>query len=73
MLRQVAQALPLYLRSLSKRKAKMPQHAKRIAQHALRNTTRQDAAANAASAGSEGARKARQGERSEICDGGLKQ
>jgi hypothetical protein len=70
MLQQVAQALPLYLLLLSKRKAKMPQHATRIAQHALRNTTRQDAAA---SAKSEGARKARQGECSEICDGGLKE
>ena len=70
MLQQVAQALPLYLLLLSKRKAKMPQHATRIAQHALRNTTRQDAAA---SAKSEGVRKARQGECSEICDGGLKE
>ena len=34
----VAQALPLCLLLLSKRKAKMPQHATRIAQHALRNT-----------------------------------
>ena len=34
----VTQALPLCLLLLSKRKAKMPQHATRIAQHALRNT-----------------------------------
>ena len=51
----------------------MPQHATRIAQHALRNATRQDAAAGGANAESEGADKARQGERSELCDGELKE
>jgi hypothetical protein len=51
----------------------MPQHATRIAQHALRNTTRQEAAAVGANAESEGAGKARQGERSELCDGRLKE
>lgn len=45
----------------------------RTAQHELRNATRQDAAAGGANAESEGARKARQGERSELCDGELKE
>ena len=52
----------------------MPQHATRIAQHARRNiSTRQEAAAVGANAESEGAGKARQGERSELCDGRLKE
>ena len=52
----------------------MPQHATRIAQHALRNiSTRQEAAAVGANAESEGAGKARQCERSELCDGRLKE
>jgi len=38
MLRQVAPALPLYIFLFSQRKAKTPQHATRIAQHALCNT-----------------------------------
>ena len=45
----------------------------RTAQHELRNATRQDAAAGGANAESEGAGKARQGERSELCDGELKE
>ena len=59
-LRQVALALPLYLLLFAKRKAKMPQHATCIAQHALSNTScatqtqhalpSQDAAAGGASA-----------------------
>jgi hypothetical protein len=65
MLRQFAPALPLYLLLFSKRKAKTPQHAKRIAQHALRNTICakqhalpcQGAAAGGASAVSAGAGK----------------
>jgi hypothetical protein len=69
MLRQVAQAHPLCLLLLLKRKAKMLQ----LAQHALRNATRQEAAAVGANAESEGAGKARQCERSELCDGRLKE
>ena len=80
MLRQVAQAHPLCLLLLLKRKAKMLQLATcdthrstRTAQHELRNATRQEAAAVGANAESEGAGKARQGERSELCDGELKE
>ena len=45
----------------------------RTAQHELRNATRQEAAAVGANAESEGAGKARQCERSELCDGRLKE
>ena len=45
----------------------------RTAQHELRNATRQEAAAVGANAESEGADKARQCERSELCDGRLKE
>jgi hypothetical protein len=38
MLRQFAAALPISILLFSKRKAKTPQHATRIAQHELRNT-----------------------------------
>jgi hypothetical protein len=62
MLRQVAAALPISLLLFSKREAKTPQHATRIAQHELRNTIyaaqhalpSQGAAASAASSATVG-------------------
>ena len=59
MLRQVAPALPFYLLLFAKRKAKTPQHATRIAQHALSNTSC--------------ATQTRQSERSKLCYDGLKE